>query len=115
MIRTRGIWTGLAACFLALLVYATVVTTRAPSARAADPSAAGAERACTRAVAQRLPGSRFPFAADVTDQGPSRWALKGTVDARVAGETVRRNYDCLIGYDRATGYRADSVHVWQSH
>jgi hypothetical protein len=59
--------------------------------------------------------ARFPFPATVTEMGAARYGLHGMVDGRVAGETVRRNYECVIRYAPAEGYRPDSVRVWQSH
>lgn len=106
---------GLLAGFVLLLLFLTLVSTPAPPPSGAEHDARGAERECLDEVRERVQGARFPFGANVTYLGDARYRLQGTVESEIGGETVRRNYECLVGYAGGGGYRADSVRVWQSH
>lgn len=108
-------WAGLVAGFVLLLLYATVVSLPSPPPTGVEHDAEGAGRACTRAVRERVPDARFPFAANVTYLGEARYQLNGQVDAMRAGEMVRRNYECLVSYAGSGTYEADSLRLWQSH
>ncbi len=108
-------WAGVAAGFVLVLLFLTLVSSPAPPPSGVEHDARGAERECVGAVRGRLDGARFPFGANVTYLGDARYRLQGTVESVITGETVRRNYECVVQYAGAGGYRADSVRVWQSH
>jgi len=92
-----------------------VVSTPAPPPTGVEHSARGAEEACADAVRERIDGARFPFGATATYLGEARYRMSGLVDAVLMGETVRRNYECVVEYAGSGAYRTDSVRVWQSH
>jgi hypothetical protein len=108
-------WIALAGCFVAVLAYATVTSSRAPAESGAARGGPGAAEACKAAVRGQLSGARFPFPTSVVNLGNDIYRLHGTLDAPLGDEVVRRNYECVIRYVEAKGYRADSVRVWQSH
>ena len=66
-------------------------------------------------VKSQVSTARFPFPTTVVDLGNGRYRLHGMLDERLADETVRRNYECVILFTDSAGYRADSLRVWQSH
>lgn len=104
----------LAVAFAALLLYATLRSVP-PSAPAEREHQRAVEQACTRAVQQRTPGARIPFAPRLTELDPSRSRVEGVVDAPSGGEMVRSNFGCIV--ERKSGGRlhADSVWIWRSH
>src|SRR5690606_35836617 len=101
--------------FVLLLLYATVVSLPSPPPTGVEHDAESAGHACAAAVRERVPDARFPFAANATYLGEARYRLNGQVDAVHAGETVRRNYECVVSYAGSGAYEADSLRLWQSH
>ena len=114
MIRTPYAIAGAGTGFLLLLLYTTLRTTSTPLQQAPEGRAA-AQSVCQNSVRTNLPGARFPFGATVEDRGAGQLRLSGSVDAGSAGQTVRRNYECLVRRDGSGAYVTDSVQVWQSH
>lgn len=114
MIRTPLGWAGLGAGFVLVLLYLTVVSSPPPPPSGVAHTGGDAAAACERAVVEQVPDARFPFAANVAYLGEARYRLSGTVEAVLMGETVRRNYECVVTYAAGT-YGADSIRVWQSH
>lgn len=108
-------WIGLAALFVLVLLYATVVSMPEPPPSAEEHDALRAEQACADAVRERVEGARFPFAANAAYLGEARYRLSGVVDAPRGGELVRRNYECVVRYAPPGAYLTDSLRVWQSH
>ena len=114
MARTAYVWTGLAICFVAVLVYTTLSSTT-PGGRSREDHAA-ATRECQRAIRELITDARFPFAANVKDLGGDRLQLSGSMDSGSGMEVERRNYECFLSPQSSTGaYTADSVQVWKSH
>lgn len=107
-------WAGLIAGFVLLLLFLTLVSTPSPPPSGVAHDARGAGGECEDAVRRRVADARFPFSPTVTYLGDARYRLQGTVESEIGGETVRRNYECVVGY-AGGAYRADSVRVWQSH
>lgn len=113
MATPRYALTAVACCFVLVLLYATLDSDPTPAVDAAGRAAA--ERACERAVSERVPGARFPFSSNLTGYDGERYRLSGTVDAGSPGETVRRNYECVVRADPSGSPVADTMRVWQSH
>lgn len=114
MARTTYVGAGLASCFVAVLMYATLSSTT-PGARSREDHAA-AMRACQRAIRESFADARFPFAANVKDRGGDQLHLSGSMDSGSGIEVERRNYECFVRPHASTGaYIADSVEVWKSH
>ena len=114
MARTIYVWAGLAICFVAVLMYATLSSPR-PGARSHEDHAA-ATRACLRAVRERFADAGFPFTATVTDRGGDQLQISGSMDSRVEMEVERRNYECSVRPPASRGANiADSAEVWKSH
>ena len=110
---TRWLLAGLAICFVAVLVYATLSTT--PGGWPREDHAA-ATRACQRAIRESVADARFPFAANVKEFGGDQLHLSGSMDSGSDREVERRNYACFLSLDSSTGaYIADSVELWKSH
>jgi hypothetical protein len=98
------------AVFVLILLGTTLLSTRTPLEQSAEDRAA-AQRTCQKLVRERIPGGRFPFAANVEVRGVDHLRLSGSVDE---GAT-RRNYECFLRRTGAGEYVSDSVTVWQSH
>src|SRR5690606_4613219 len=73
-------WAGLAAGFVLLLLYATVVSLPSPPPTGVEHDAESAGHACAAAVRERVPDARFPFAANAAYLGEARYRLNGQVD-----------------------------------
>lgn len=116
MRRSAAAWAaGGAVAFAIVLLYATLSSRPAPPPADVRNQEQLAERACTRAVRERLEGARFPFPARVVVRGPGEYQVSGSVDASGASGTVRRNYECVARPGRAGRYPLESLRVWQSH
>lgn len=113
----RGLirWVAASACFVLVLLYLTVASSPAPPPTGVEHDARAAGDACMGAVRARVEGARFPFGATAAYLGEARYRLSGTVETVLMGETVRRNYECVVQYAGPADYQADSVRVWQSH
>ncbi len=80
-----------------------------------EHNAGDARLTCEAEVSQRLGEVNFPFDPDVLYSNGGKYNLTGIADAKLARETVRRNYDCTVHYVGGDEYRVDSLRVWQSH
>jgi hypothetical protein len=114
MNTTIALWVALGLGFFGLLTYLSMANAPPAPPAWAEHNARDAEASCLDAVRNSLTDPRFPFSANVSYLGDGRYRLNGTVEAPESGESVRRNYECVVRYDGST-YRTDSVYVWQSH
>lgn len=101
--------------FAIMLFYLTLDSAPPSPPSGVEHSAADAERACRIELRDSVREPVFPFSATASYLGDSRYHLAGTIDATVAGEGVRRNYDCWVRYVGSGAYRTDSITLWQSH
>ena len=108
-------WLAVAAGFVLVLAYSTLQSAGTPGAGDLARGGPGAVEACKSAAKSQVSTARFPFPTTVVDLGNGRYRLHGMLDERLADETVRRNYECVILFTDSAGYRADSLRVWQSH
>lgn len=108
-------WAAVAAASVLALLFLTLVSSPAPPPTGVEHDARAAGEACEAAVLADVPDARFPFGANAAYLGEARYRLQGTVESEITGETVRRNYACVVQYRGAGEYRADSVRVWRSH
>jgi hypothetical protein len=115
MIPSRVLWIAGAAVFALLLGYATLISLPPAPPTGAEHSAPRATEECLRLVRDSVESASFPFSTNVAYEGDARYRLQGIVEGPIGAEVVRRNYECVVRYEGAGRYQADTVRVWQSH
>jgi len=98
-----------------VLLYATLISIPNGPPTGVDHSAGDARLSCEDEVSRRLGEVNFPFDPDVRYLNGGTYHLAGIADAKLAQETVRRNYECTVQFVGDDEYRVDSLRVWQSH
>jgi hypothetical protein len=100
--------------FVLLLLYLSIRSTPTPLDQSPDDREA-AQRACQTSVLEEVPDGRFPFDANIEDQGEGRLRLSGSIDFGSGAQASRQNYECFLQRGPSGAYTADSVTVWRSH
>ena len=112
--RTSYVVASIGLVFVLFLLYTTIRSTDTPLTQSPEDREA-AELACRASVQRRVAHARFPISPSVERHADGRLFVSGSVDAETDGQSVRRNYECLLHQEPSGAYVADSVLVWQSH